>query len=332
MPENCSCCTCKTESPEPLKLTFRIRDYLNALYCWVRSYRNSVSMKPGLYFTGTFRKDSPVIVTCNYFLTLFILWRYLRSTDTRILVIDTGGINVWCAAGKGTFSAENIMNQLNKHDKDLVSTNGELILILPKLSLSGVSLADLRRNGIRPVIGPVYGSELVPFIPSADCADDLYAFDLKDRLFTLVPTLSQIIMYSLYIFLPLLVLHHFFNTGFYWHIFPVTVLITICYIVLFPFLPSKMFALKGLFLFIPQFILLLFLFFKGGELSIGFMDFMFYSIFLSATNILFGLYYTGNTGVSSYTFVKREIIHFLPLVFFLYLAAAVILTVKVVLS
>ncbi|MBT8353726.1 MAG: hypothetical protein KJO60_04325 [Desulfofustis sp.] len=65
--------------------------------------RTTYKVNPGLYCVGTPSEDSPVLVTANYKLSFDTLRFNLQGEDLWILVVDTRGINVWCAAGRGHF-------------------------------------------------------------------------------------------------------------------------------------------------------------------------------------------------------------------------------------
>ena len=67
---------------------------------------------PGLYALGEPNADSPVLVSANYKLSFDALRSALPGRNFWILVIDTDGINVWCAAGKGTFSTEELVSRI----------------------------------------------------------------------------------------------------------------------------------------------------------------------------------------------------------------------------
>ncbi|HQL32652.1 MAG TPA: hypothetical protein PK969_05305, partial [Treponemataceae bacterium] len=62
--------------------------------------RNKASVTPGLYFIGSPGAASPVLVSANYRLSFDALRKELSGIDAWILVVDTRGVNVWCAAGK----------------------------------------------------------------------------------------------------------------------------------------------------------------------------------------------------------------------------------------
>ena len=70
--------------------------------------RDDYRVKPGLYALGTPVATSPVLVTGNYKMTLDECARLCDELDAWLLVVDTRGINVWCAAGKGTFCADEV--------------------------------------------------------------------------------------------------------------------------------------------------------------------------------------------------------------------------------
>ena len=328
------CCACTEEKKSIKKLEFRFIDWLKTFISWIRSYHKTYDIEPGLYYTGKeYEINSPLLVTCNYHMTVFLLWRILKGRNVRILVIDTKGINVWCSSGKGQFSAGLIINHLAKFAKKDLTENAKLEVILPKLSLSGVKLAELRKAGIIPRIGPIYAQNLPEYLDGdiQDCDDDHYKFNLRNRLFTLLPSFIQFTKHIALVTVVLFLLHLIFKTGFWWQILPVSLSIPIIYITLFPILPSKNFSFKGIVLFVLQSLFLYFLF--GPKLS-EFSSYIiaFHLLFYLGTNIFFGLYYTGNSGVSNYSLVKKEIVTFLPVVFVLYLAALTMLILPGVLK
>ncbi len=277
----CSCNSEKTETPQ--KLTFSLIDYFRALYSWLLAFRRTFTIEPGLYFTGKeYDITTPMLVTCNYHMTVFLLWRILKNRNVRILVIDTKGINVWCASGKGQFSAQTILEQLARYDKAILTDSENLTLILPKLSFSGVSIAQLKKHSITPKIGPIYVDDLPDYLddlPLKNRTEDKYQFHLKDRLFTLVPSLVQVGKYSIITAIILFVVHYFLKTNIYWQVIPMAILITIFYIILFPILPTKKFTMKGIFMYGLQMILLSsYYFFIKGNFDVA--SFLFYTFFL----------------------------------------------------
>jgi hypothetical protein len=303
-------------------------DYLLAFAEWINAFGNARAIEPGLYFTGAAPDpSSPVLVSCNYHLSVFLLWRSLRGHNVRVLVIDTRGINVWCSAGKGRFDAAEILRGVDRCGRAGLTVGGHLRLVLPKLSLSGVRLDVLRAAGVQPVIGPIYRHDLPRFLDEGACRDrrdDKYRFNLRDRLFILVPSVVQ---FSLYMTIPTLLLwgwNHWFPSFPAWTPMACGLGLSVPYVLLFPWLPSRQFALKGL---ATAGIALAAL--SGWWLLRGSWDtwnFVFSATLMTSLGLWFGLYFTGNSGVSNYSLVKREIVRWLP-VAALGLAGALLLAV-----
>jgi CO dehydrogenase/acetyl-CoA synthase gamma subunit (corrinoid Fe-S protein) len=102
-------------------------------------------------------------VTCNYDLTVRRVLRALRGLDAYLLIAPTKGINVWCGAAGGYFTAHQVISVLR------TSGIGELVdhrrLILPQLSATGVERKLVeQRTGWRVVFGPVYASDVPAYL------------------------------------------------------------------------------------------------------------------------------------------------------------------------
>ena len=69
--------------------------------------RMRYAVEPGLYAVGRPTAASPVLVSANYKMSFDRLRKTLSGLDLWILVIDTKGINVWCAAGKEPSARKN---------------------------------------------------------------------------------------------------------------------------------------------------------------------------------------------------------------------------------
>jgi hypothetical protein len=125
--------------------------------------RMRYSIAPGLYAVGNPSSDSPVLVTANYKMTFDILRRDMYGHNAWILVIDTKGINVWCAAGKGTFGTDEIIRQVNR--VKLQEIVKHRTLIVPQLGAPGVAAHKVSKGcGFKVLYGPVRSSDLSQFI------------------------------------------------------------------------------------------------------------------------------------------------------------------------
>lgn len=317
----------------PVQLKMGGFDYLRALICWLDSYRRTYAVEPGLYYTGDqYDKDTPLLVTANYHLTVFLLVRRLDGMNVRLLVIDTDGINVWCAAGKGTFCNEAIFEQLGRFEDSLPANGGRLRLILPKLCLAGVDLPSLRKAGYDAVIGPVYDRDLPGYLAKEpmDCDSARVLFGMRSRLFTVGQGLAQIARYTVLLLLAMWIVQKLWSyaipaVG----VILIIATIEVLYPVLFPYLPGKWFAVKGLWLAVGICIVLSAMT-AGGMISAG--GLIVSVLFTLAAGMHFGQLYSGNSAVSNMTSVRKETARLLPVYALLYIVSLAAFAAKEVLQ
>lgn len=145
--------------------------------------RKRYRVEPGLYRVGAPDSESPVLVTANYKLTFDVLRAELGGIDAWLLVLDTRGVNVWCAAGKGTFGTEELVRRVEATRLPEVVSHRKLIV--PQLGGPGIAAHEVRRlSGFRVVYGPVRARDIKEFLASRMRATDemrSVSFDLKER-------------------------------------------------------------------------------------------------------------------------------------------------------
>lgn len=138
-------------------------DRLGAARVRMNLRRMDYRVSPDLYAVGRPTADSPVLVTANYKLTFDSLRAELSGVDAWILVLDTGGVNVWCAAGKGTFSTDELVRQVKATRLDTVVNHRTLVV--PQLGATGVAKHRVREAcGFSVIYGPVRAADLPAFI------------------------------------------------------------------------------------------------------------------------------------------------------------------------
>ena len=131
--------------------------------------RMHYAVGPGLYAVGDPTSESPVLVSANYKMSFDRLRSQLGGLDAWILVLDTRGINVWCAAGKGTFSTGEIVRQVEAVELAKVVTHRRIIV--PQLGAPGVAAHEVsKRTGFRVVYGPVRAEDLPDFLGAGEDA------------------------------------------------------------------------------------------------------------------------------------------------------------------
>ncbi len=138
-------------------------DYWEHFKCRTTSYRNDYTVDPGLYAVGDPDKNSAVLVSANYKYSFDLLRRELKGLDAWILVLDTKGINVWCAAGKGTFGTAELVKRISVAQMDRVVAHRQVIV--PQLGAPGVSAFKVKQAaGFRVLYGPVRAKDIPAYI------------------------------------------------------------------------------------------------------------------------------------------------------------------------
>ncbi|MBW2307561.1 MAG: acetyl-CoA synthase subunit gamma [Deltaproteobacteria bacterium] len=125
--------------------------------------RMHYTVEPGLYAMGMPDEHAPVLVSANYKLSFDKLREALPGRDAWILVLDTKGINVWCAAGKGTFGTGELVGRIESSGLARVVSHRELIL--PQLAGPGVSAHLVKTlSGFKVIFGPIRAKDLPAFL------------------------------------------------------------------------------------------------------------------------------------------------------------------------
>jgi ubiquinone/menaquinone biosynthesis C-methylase UbiE len=192
-------------------------------------------VRPGLYAVGQPDRDSPVLVTGNFDLTVR---RLLHAIDGRVdawlLVADSAGINVWCGAGGGYFTADKVMAAVaSSHLEEVVDHHA---LILPQLCANGVDGWRIRREaGWGVHWGPVRARDIPAYLAGGREKTDAMRwvrFPLHDRLEMTTVTLG---FYGLLILLPVFL----FWRSHFWPIAASLVALSYFYAIVHPWLPGR---------------------------------------------------------------------------------------------
>lgn len=276
--------------------------------------RDQRRVNAGLYTIGNPLPTSPVFVTANYKLSFDALRSILAGIDSYILVLETFGINVWCAAGKGTFGTDELVRRIEATGLAQVVSHRKLVL--PQLGAPGIAVDIVRRcTGFRVTFGPVRAADLPEYLKTrvATPAMRKVRFNLADRLvviplevvYTALPTL--VVAIALY-----------FLSGWLASLAAIVAVLagTALFPILLPWLPSRQFSVKG--------------FILGGILALGIAIWPWltspnlvwwqrigwslgYLLAMPAVTAYFALNFTGSSTFTSRTGVAREIKTYIPL-------------------
>ncbi len=145
--------------------------------------RMNYKVNPGLYKIGKPSSESPVLVTGNYKMSVDCLRKALKNIDAWILVLDTKGINVWCAAGKGTFGTEELINRINIVNLSQFVKHKNIII--PQLGAVGVAAHEVKKaTGFHVTFGPVRAEDIPKFLMNGLKAEEemrKVRFNVVDR-------------------------------------------------------------------------------------------------------------------------------------------------------
>lgn len=124
-----------------------------------------LSARTGLIKLGNPDRNSPVLLTCNYRLTVGMLKRALGRIDAYLLVANSRGVNVWCAAAGGLFTNHDVVSVLKTSGIEELVDKREVIL--PQLAAAGVEAGAIReKTGWKIVWGPVHAKDIPRFLGS----------------------------------------------------------------------------------------------------------------------------------------------------------------------
>ena len=290
-------------------------------------------VKPGIYKLGNPDPESPVFVTANYTLSFDALRSSLKGINCFILVLNTFGINVWCAAGKGTFGTEELIRKINETNLNNIIKHRNLIL--PQLGAPGVSAHRVKdKTGFKIKYGPVKANDIPDFLRNKDILSHTrrVRFTLKDRLI-LIP------VEFVHVLLPIIIICSilFFTIGLIPSLAMACAILSgsVLFPALLPWLPTKNFSTKG--------------FILGGVVASSFglvhilnnlnqswvfilISTIAYMLSLPPITAFLALNFTGATTYTSRSGVQKEIFTYFPLMVWMFAGGIVFFLSSIILS
>jgi len=273
--------------------------------------RMSAIVTPGIYGIGQPEANSPVLVTANYRLTFDALRKELGGISAWILVLDTRGVNVWCAAGKGTFGTEELVARINAVNLHDIVTHRTLIL--PQLGATGVAAHEvLKASGFKVIYGPVRAKDIPAFLQNGlkKTADmSTVEFTLQDRLSVVPVEIVQAIKPTLIVFAIFWLLRSLIAwridlaSGFalLWAYLGAMLMGTVIFPMLLPYLPSRSFAVNGALLGIVWGIV------SSAINQFSLQESIAATFVLAALTSFFSMNFTGSTTFTSLSGAKLEV-------------------------
>ena len=299
-----------------------LKDFLGAVMVRWGINRDKYRVNPGLYAIGTPGPDSNVFVTANYKLSFDALRKNLCGENGWILILDTKGINVWCAAGKGTFGTKELVSRIRLSSLEKVINHKRLIL--PQLGATGVSAHKVKEEtGFNVLYGPVRASDIKKFIADGYRADKgmrKISFGFKDRIKLIPNDFIYGKFYLLGAMVVLFLISGLSNNGVSYNDFsgeggPAILKVFLAYLsgivitpMFLPYIPGRYFSLKGFIAGVLVFLILI-LFDSAGRNTIEMFSWFF---IITAISSFLAMNFTGSSTYTSLSGVKKEMKISLP--------------------
>ncbi|MEM5774232.1 MAG: mercury methylation corrinoid protein HgcA, partial [Anaerolineaceae bacterium] len=222
-----------------------------------------------------------------------------------ILVLDTHGVNVWCAAGKGTFSTDELVRKIES--SRLKEVVGHRVVILPQLGASGVSAHEVKKRAhFKVEYGPVRAADLPEYLKTrqATAAMRKVSFTFKERM-VLAPV--ELVQHLLPFTAAILALWLLLGLLAGWAALAAFFACCVLFPALLPWLPTRQFSIKGFTLGALTALPFAALAFTGGQplwqqavLALAFLT------GIPAVTAYIALNFTGATPLTGPTEVARE--------------------------
>ncbi len=293
-------------------------DCLGALRVRLGLGRMHYAIEPGLYAVGTPTAESPVFVSANYKLSFDHLRCELDGIDGWIMVIDTRGINVWCAAGKGTFGTEEIVHRME------ITRLSEIVshrrIIVPQLGASGVAAHEVkRRSSFSVIYGPVRARDMPEFMNTGMMASPemrRVLFNIGDRLVLIPLELVQWGRYAFFVALAFFLLAGFNQDGYslsgqaglreVFLLFLAFLVGGALVPILLPWLPGRALSVKGMTVGLLLAVALLLMGLIPSSRVSGQLEVAAWVLLMPAIDSFMAMNFTGATTYTSLSGVRRE--------------------------
>jgi hypothetical protein len=289
--------------------------------------RMHYTVDPGLYALGNPNDQSPVLVTANYKMSFDRLRENLSNRNVWILVLDTKGINVWCAAGKGTFGTDELVQHIEFNQLNRVVSHRELIL--PQLAGPGVAAYKVKKRiGFKVIFGPIQATDLPAFLDIGMKATPEMrrkTFTIHERVILIPVELVSALKWSLLILPAFFLLGGLGAPSGFWNgvlnegLFAVINLLgallagAVLTPILLPWIPGRAFSQKGL---IMGVIITLFIAFFGAfylNIRQNYLNTLAWFFLTPALSAYLAMNFTGASTYTSLSGVKKEMRWAVPL-------------------
>lgn len=286
-----------------------IRGQFRNILCILRAGSALIPIEAGLYIYGNPSDQSPALITANYQRTVRLVGSALQNQDAYLLVADTMGENVWCAARGDKFGLQEVAEVIKA--TRIAERIQHRKLILPQLAAGGIDHQEVRKTtGWSCRFGPIYAKDIPLYLTSGRKTEKqrTISFDMKERLEMALQQsffLSKFFFFWFFLigivginFLPQISL---FSIAIL--LFPMIWFVYILFALIFHLFPTRSFLRRGIY--------------YGGLLTIIFLGvgrileytivgMSQWAVIGFAIGMFLGMDYSGSTPISKPTDIDRE--------------------------
>ena len=301
---------------------WNLQDRIGAMQVRWGLHRYNYRVEPGLYAIGQPDNTSNVFVTANYKLSFDHVRTSLKGLNAWILVLDTKGINVWCAGGKGTFGTEELAKRIQL--TNLATLVSHRKIVVPQLGATGISAYKVKEmTGFNVLYGPVRARDIQAWLDAGDKNSPHFRqvrFNLYDRLVLTGVEIAGSMKYLVFASAAFFLLSGFnpggysidlaFNQG-----ISAAVNLSIAYFtgtfivpVILPWVPFRAFSMKGGFMGLVVSVILIFTAYLQGNVY----QKIAWPMMMTAVSSYLSLNFTGSSPITNLSGVMLEVKKSIP--------------------
>lgn len=289
--------------------------------------RMNYTVDPGLYAIGQPDSHSLVLVTANYKMSFDRVRSSLGGLSVWLLVLDTNGINVWCAAGKGTFGTDELVRRIDQ--SGLADVVAHRRILVPQLGGPGIAAHEVKkRSGFRVTYGPIRCEDIRRFMDNGfKATPDMRrkTFDTWERLVLIPVELTATLKTAIVVVPVFFLLGGLGGPGTFWSnalnsgLFGVIGILgailagAVLTPILLPWLPGRAFSMKGLLPGIFVAVILVALGVSVGGVAAGALEIAAWLVLVPAASTYLAMNFTGASTFTSLSGVKKEMRTAVPL-------------------
>lgn len=158
--------------------------------------------KTGLIIIGNPISSSPVLLTGNFRLTVELVKKAVRGLDLYLLIANSKGINVWCAATGGHLNNHSVISVIKTSGVEKLVEHKNIVL--PQLAATGIERrVILDKTGWKVHWGPVDAKHIPEYLEKLSITKEkrVVSFSLYNRMEMAIAWIFPLLIINAIIFI-----------------------------------------------------------------------------------------------------------------------------------